>query len=353
MKILHIIKHDCPRVHKLATAESNLGHEVSLVTGLPVLSHEAEAKHTELFRRPYTNVFHFRGFNTPRFINQLRDIGQAFDVIVVHNEPDAPMLMARLALPGKKIIWSAHDLNSMRNDENKTPEDSLVEYWAGQEADGILVPSEPMIDYLKQKHPLTPMEKHPSAVPLSWYPKIKPALNPGIMMPTGLSIQPGHYRYWADIFNILTKAKIPVRVQCGSFQALMYYRRKCPKVSVQGPIPINQMLNDLSTYQCGLAGMANYDLLSDVQNPNKFFEYLAAGIPVIGYKSQNIKHLIERYKCGIFCENPNELIKAFETIDQYRPVVQRQRQIFSMEQYVPRIHKLYHKAGTKLNIVLD
>ena len=69
-----------------------------------------------------------------------------------------------------------------------------------------------------------------------------------------------------------------------------------------------------------LAGVVTFLALPNHVNaqPNKIFEYMAAGIPVIGSNFQLWKEIIENNDCGICVDptKPKEIAKAIEFIQE-------------------------------------
>jgi glycosyltransferase involved in cell wall biosynthesis len=91
------------------------------------------------------------------------------------------------------------------------------------------------------------------------------------------------------------------------------------KVVFIGVLPYEQMMNYTSRSFLGLI-FEKIDF-TDEHNfalPNRFFDYIKAGIPVLSTKAVEIKALIEKYNIGTFVDNlnPSHLSKAIIQISE-------------------------------------
>ncbi len=75
------------------------------------------------------------------------------------------------------------------------------------------------------------------------------------------------------------------------------------------PVPKNHLVKLLQASDVGLMILANVPAFYYGTSPNKFFDYISAGIPVLNNYPGWIQELIETYDCGI-AVNPNDA-KAF------------------------------------------
>jgi len=74
------------------------------------------------------------------------------------------------------------------------------------------------------------------------------------------------------------------------------------------PMPKVELVNILSSADIGLQVLANIPSFYYGTSPNKFFDYLAAGLPVLNNYPGWLADLIKKYKCGHLVEpdNPKE-----------------------------------------------
>jgi glycosyltransferase involved in cell wall biosynthesis len=102
----------------------------------------------------------------------------------------------------------------------------------------------------------------------------------------------------------------------------------------------------MTQYDYGWAGFnaaKNRDHL-DVALPNKLFEYLASGLPVLSFPHKAQREFLEAKKVGFVFEDLNELddkIKEEATVQRVRGNVLRKRFDFTMESNIERVLNLY------------
>ena len=98
------------------------------------------------------------------------------------------------------------------------------------------------------------------------------------------------------------------------------------KVTFIGVLPYNQMI--AYTKQCFLGLIFEKINFNDEHMfalPNKFFDYLKAGIPVLSSKAIEIKNIIEKYNVGDFIENfePREIADKILEISKNNELYQQ------------------------------
>ena len=103
---------------------------------------------------------------------------------------------------------------------------------------------------------------------------------------------------------------------------------------------------EITQYDYGWAGFnitKNRDHL-DVALPNKLFEYLASGLPVLSFPHKAQKEFLEAKGVGLVFKDLNELddnIKEQAKVQQLRGNVLRRRFDFTMESNIERVLNLY------------
>ena len=76
-------------------------------------------------------------------------------------------------------------------------------------------------------------------------------------------------------------------------------RRKLKNVYFESPLPKNSLAELLPECSVGLQVLANFPAFYYGTSPNKFFDYIASGLPVITNYPGWIADLINEYNCGI------------------------------------------------------
>jgi glycosyltransferase involved in cell wall biosynthesis len=77
----------------------------------------------------------------------------------------------------------------------------------------------------------------------------------------------------------------------------------------------------------GLCTIRNVGLSYYLSLPNKVFEYIHAGLPVVVSDFPELRRLVETYGLGVTCdpEDPRSIAKAIETVSE-NPVSERMRE---------------------------
>ena len=78
--------------------------------------------------------------------------------------------------------------------------------------------------------------------------------------------------------------------------------------------------------------------------PNKLFEYITAGIPVIALYMNEVGEFIKEHELGVVIESVKDIPKIYDQHEYYREKVKEKRHLFTMETQVAKIEKLYEKV---------
>jgi len=88
-----------------------------------------------------------------------------------------------------------------------------------------------------------------------------------------------------------------------------------PHIKLCNKVPMNQLVNTLSDYDLGYAAWPPNTLNLAFALPNKFFEYLMAGTPVIVSTGGEMARIVERYSCGVLID-PNDTSSFHHTLKE-------------------------------------
>lgn len=332
MNICHISRHSCPRALKLARTQRDQGHKIFLVSWLfPVRDYSVD------------HITKLQSFSIHEIIRAVQALDPVIDLYHYHNDPDWPVSLIK-AITEKPVIYDVHDIMSSLLGKPKTPEE-LEAYRA---ADGILCAGQGQQDMIAEIQPGKLMDNYPPALPESSFPKLfKEPMRSGLIMPVGLSLEPQGYRNLLDGFNYLVEEDVPVLVHTAREGAYDHYRKHC-KADIQPFLAPEQLLNQIAKMEAGLVGSFNPHPLIDVCEPNKLYEYIACGIPIIAVNASTAGKLIEKEGIGISC-GLEEVPRALAEIraGDFRQQVQKIRRNFSMEKYLPRVNTLYRTVLQK------
>jgi len=102
----------------------------------------------------------------------------------------------------------------------------------------------------------------------------------------------------------------------GKFERLARENNAEGKIVFAGSIPYDELLNYTAGADLGVALIENVSKSYYYALPNKLFEYIAAGVPVVASDLPQMKQVIEKYRVGEIVKDTNEisLAKAFEEL---------------------------------------
>jgi glycosyltransferase involved in cell wall biosynthesis len=89
------------------------------------------------------------------------------------------------------------------------------------------------------------------------------------------------------------------------------------KVDYHGTVPFSDVLTHLSASAVGLVcNQPEHDY--DKAQPNKLFEYMAAGLPVVASNFPSWREIVEGHQCGLTVDpaQPREIAQAIDTLLQ-------------------------------------
>jgi len=106
------------------------------------------------------------------------------------------------------------------------------------------------------------------------------------------------------------------------------------------------MLKQISRYDWGFCGSPIDHPQWHMAMPNKLFDYIAAGIPVIVYKADESAKFVREHGLGIVIEDLEELAdpEVYGRHEEIRPIVQQIRHDLVMELQAPIIMKIYEQV---------
>lgn len=151
-----------------------------------------------------------------------------------------------------------------------------------------------------------------------------------------------------EAFAQTDKSKHLVFIGFGPLQEYIEsFAAKHPNIHVLPPEPPSNLLNVTSSADIGLVLFENTCLSHYYVLPNKLFEYLLSGVPVIASNFPEMKQIISSYNCGWTCEpNSNELLKIINSLNpddvqQKRNATKKCKEDFAWENEVRDFEKIY------------
>jgi glycosyltransferase involved in cell wall biosynthesis len=291
--------------------------------------------------------------------SSLPEIVEAFepDVIHSHNLPDELTVLA-LDSVDVPVIHDVHDMQSLRRtpyeDGFPEPEDPLaLERRAAEESAALVTISPELVAELEARYTLPPRvlayanyalgRDLPPVLP---EPRERP---PRLVYQGTLSTNGGHYDL-RELFAAIAAHGISLDVYMA--RAVPEYR-EIPGIRVHDPLPAAELLRRLPEYDFGWAGF-NAGLNGahlDTALPNKLYEYLGCGLPVITLQHRALRRMLGEEGVGIALGDVGELAAALAAADvaALRARVAERRPQYTVEAQIGRIAALYREvAGSGL-----
>jgi glycosyltransferase involved in cell wall biosynthesis len=83
----------------------------------------------------------------------------------------------------------------------------------------------------------------------------------------------------------------------------------------------------------------------DVAMPNKLFEYVATGVPVVAMNAANSARFLEETGLGIKVSGPEELAERWPEHREVRKKLFKERQAWSMNQHIHKLEDFYKEVS--------
>ncbi len=93
-------------------------------------------------------------------------------------------------------------------------------------------------------------------------------------------------------------------------------QKKYNNIFYHEAVPLQEMVKVISSADLGLAYIVNGSINDSYCLPNKFFEYIYSGIPVISSKSPDMVYYLKKYSIGLSINKLSyeELLPAIEEV---------------------------------------
>lgn len=325
MKIVEVAHHCCVRVLKQASALLDRGHAVHLIAKRLPLTPD------------FTTSSHFAT------VGQLREslrLHRDADIIHIHNEPSWMLMVAKEILPNVPVVLDIHDAMVFRSTDvkYKSAEERLTFDWA----DGLVFVSEKCRQIIKPKQSFCVL---PSYVNEQYYEFNSWQWIGGVTYegkvdtPTDKSFM--QYCNYVDVCKGFKKAGIPFHVYApgGSNEK----KKKCYQsiCHLCAPLPYDILIRTLGCHDWGLCGNLKKYREWDLAMPNKLFEYLAGGIPIIALNCGEVAKFVRKHKVGIVVKSIEEIKDRWDERVECQKNVFLKRFDFTMERHIGILENFY------------
>jgi len=332
MRITFIANHFCIRAVKQAIALNRRGHKIY---GIGFRSPQVDDNFATLFRCKHIG----------QFKESIKVIDKFTDVYYVHTEPYYYVWILR-ELSKKPIVLDMHDSMQWRMPQ-KFAWRSAEERSAITMVDALVVPSQ------KCKR-LTPTDKPIEVLPpyvneqfiqyncLEWI---------GGLVYEGRADKKSakkfmRYCKYHELVDDCAKEGIPFYIYSPwkDQQQLNEYKNALTMPAE----PYKKLLAKLGSHDWGLCGNTVKTKEWNLAMPNKLFEYMAAGIPIVAINASEVSKFIKKYKIGITVKSIKELKDRWDERQECQNNVLKIRNQFTMEKQIGKVERLLkgvlHKA---------
>lgn len=319
------------------------GHEVHLIAG-KVVGFTDNYKTYTIFQNPdqcYDSIA------------LLKDV----DVFHVHNEPSWFVNVIK-AVHGDKIpvVLDVHDSYLIRYPEGepnlKTPRITADERYNFQLADGHVFVSQPMADICRNTFKLEqPYAVLPSYMPKRFYRVDSFRWAGGIVyegrvdLTENLESHNSFFAYcdYRELAKELRENKLAFYIFAPNRDVAEYnkaYDGNAFFLPAQDP---EKLIRRLGCHHYGILGNLQVHEAWKYALPNKLFDYLAAGTPVIAMNAPLAGQFVEENGFGINVTSVQEIVDAWDRTREFRSNIAKYRFDWCMEEHIDVVEKLYRK----------
>ncbi len=319
----------CMRATQSAMCAQDAKHEI----GIFVPADAVGRQYTDLFSSACTF------YNPEMYRKELKQFKP--DLIWVHDRPHKfPALTIEIAakeLPGVPVVHDVHDMFSVRVPGTSAPEDSPFEAPSIKNADGLVFVSQANLDYAAERYaPLPPALVVRSAVYSKLFPNHRGTPVGGAVWGGGLYTEPPK----SD------RSYIDQREICQRFRAVgitpFIYHAPCEMPSspkdysqagciVVGMRGYTDLCYDYTRYDFGWYGQTEDHRQIHDTIPNKLFEYVAGGLPVVVINAREAGKFVEDNHLGVHIRRPEDIIYRMDELDEIRRTCWTSRWEFTRE----------------------
>ena len=284
------------------------------------------------------------------------------DVIHSHNLPDSLTVLANELTDGAvPVIHDVHDLQSLRETpyEHGFPEPAnplALERRALEESAAVVAVSEELVAEIRARYRTRRMVAFPNYALRRDLPRLlnlterRNGYPPRLVYQGTLSTNGGHYDL-REIFRSLVADGATLDIYPS--REVPEYRdlaAALPGLRYHDTVEPARLLRELARYDFGWAGF-NATLNAahlDTALPNKMFEYLAAGLPVITLRHRALRRFVREQGVGISLESPADLGAelARRDLDKLRQRVAAARMRMTTEANIERVVELYERVAS-------
>jgi glycosyltransferase involved in cell wall biosynthesis len=290
----------------------------------------------------------------------LRRAGEEFrpNLIHSHNLPDSLTAIALELFAGRvPVVHDVHDLQSLRQTpyEHGFPEPDeplALEQLAIKECSALVAVSEELLQEIHARYRVTaPTLAFANYALRRDLPSVLPAAErrnghpPHLVYHGTLSTNGGHYDL-CGIFRAIVGEGLSLDVYPSrTVPAYAELAAELPGLRVHATLPPSRLLAALPAYDFGWAGFnsALNGAHLDTCLPNKFYEYVGCGLPVLTLEHRALSRLVGDGGLGLSLATLDDLVGQLSTVDvvEVRRRIAAARFELTVEANIHRLVELY------------
>jgi len=344
MKIVEIARHCCIRVQKQAIPLMDKGYEVHCIANKPPMFGD---------RYKTLTIYQHRAQ-----MEEAIKLHEDADIFHAHNEPSWFVTIIKSIFPDKPVVLDCHDSFLLRVDPD-APYDPDRPKWSKDErdnmelADALVFVSEPMAQIVRETYWLEqPYVVLPSYVPEEFYRVDAWKLLGGVCMegrvdlPQEIEQGREHWCFWyceyTETARQFHERGIPFYLYTpgGTKEIQETYGQTA---TWKGSYPFDRLIRQIGRHEYGLCGNIRPHPAWQAAMPNKLFEYLAAGIPVIALNAKHPGQFIEEHGFGMAVENMGQVKERWMEHRDFRKNIARRSRDWAMERHIDKLEALYRE----------
>ena len=339
MKIVKVARHCCVRVAKEALPLIDRGHDVHVIAN----------------RLP-----HFGGrFGSVQIYQNLTQLENAImahpdtDVFHCHNEPSWFVTVVK-QVTQKPVVLDVHDSMLIRvapDDESQT-RISVDERNNMQLADGLVFVSRPQARVCRKEFHLDqPYTVLPSYVPREFYRVDSWHWLGGLVYEGRLDLPEEIGKDELPFFKYCEFTKLAEELYKRGVVFNLYtpgggnpIQKRYGETAVwKGSYEYTKLIRQVGRHDWGLVGNVDEHLAWKYAMPNKLFEYMAAGVPIVAMNALETKRFVEKNGIGIGVDSVDELIERWDEHHRLRKTLLTTRYNWCMDNHIHQVEGLYGK----------
>lgn len=348
MNIVMVAGHACIRVQKMAIPLIEKGHNVHLVA-MKVPSFWEQYKTFTLCS------------DVGQMIEALKLYDKSdIDLFHCHNEPSW-FVSALKEITDKPVILDVHDSYLARS----TAEEATEALDGGNQhlrvhteernnfqlADALVFPGDDFREVVTSEYKLDqPALTLPSYVPSRFYAYATRDWHGGLVYEGKVNL-PTESKGAHTGFAYCDYTDLAKRTKALGMDFHLYSGRSDEKFSkhygeyafIHKGLAYEELLNSVSRHDWGLVGNTTKTREWQVAMPNKLFEYMATGVPIVSMNADYCSKFIKETGVGITAEGPEELAERWKEHRDCRKKLFKERQAWSMNAKINLLENFYRE----------